>query len=63
MFFKKKPPLQSEEYKELRRRIEMIDIDISLLTDKLAKAISRRVIKKEEEPAEDKYKNEQILPM
>lgn len=64
--FKKKPPLNSEEYMELRRKIDLIEIELTLITDKLTKAISRRVIKKEEptEPEDsDKYKNPQILPM
>lgn len=66
MIFGKKKKLNSDEYGELRRRIDMLDLDISLLTDKLQKAISRKAIKKEpepEEPEEDKNKNPQMLPI
>ena len=46
--------IKSSEYNELARRmadldrkIHMLDMDISLLTDKLGKAIARKSVKKE----------------
>ena len=62
MWFKKKQ-INSEEYRELRRRIDLLDIEISLVSEKLVKAIKRKAVKKEEETDEEDYKNTQILPM
>ena len=53
----------SEKYLDLSRKITLLEIDLSLLTDKLAKAISRKVIKKTEETEEEKNKNPQIIPI
>lgn len=62
MFFKKKP-INSDEYKELSRRISMLEIDLSLLVDRVEKAVKRKVIKRTEEPQEEKSINGQIVPM
>ena len=61
MFFKKKQ-LNSEEFDRLSKRISMIEIDISLLTDRVEKAIRRKVIKKQEETETDNSKNPVLLP-
>ena len=63
MLFKRKKQINSEEYRELRRRIDLLDIEISLVSEKLVKAIKRKAVKKVEETEEEDYKNEQILPM
>jgi len=67
MWFKKK--IKSQEFKELsekiqalQRRIDLLDIDLSLQTDKLAKAISKKVIKKKEEIETDNNKSKMFLP-
>lgn len=67
--WKKKKLLNSTEFKELieklnalHRRIDMLDIDLSLQTDKLAKAISKKAITKKEETDTDTSKNPVLLP-
>ncbi len=61
MFFKKKQ-LNSDEYNKLSKRISIIEIDISLIIDRLDKAIKRKVIKKEEISEEERNKNPVLLP-
>ena len=63
LFFKKKLQINSDEYLQLRRRLDLLDIEISLVSEKLVKAIKRKAVKKEEETDEEDYKNTQILPM
>jgi len=65
MFWKK---IKSEEYKELlekfkfiERKINMLEIDLSFLTDKLEKAVRKRIVKQEEEKKETS-KNPVLLP-
>jgi len=64
LFWKRKKTLNSEEYLEIKRRMDALEIDLTLLSDKLTKAIHKRVIKKTEEKEEgESNKNEQILPI
>ena len=67
MFWKKK--LKSEEYKALleklmqvTRRVDLLEVDINLISDKLVKAIQRKAIKKPEETASTEPKEEFPLP-
>jgi len=56
MFWNKRKNLKSEEYKQLKNRIDLLEIDLELLTQKLIVAIKRKAIKKEvdEAPKETK---------
>lgn len=69
MFFQKKKLINSEEFKKLSEKIQaidvkisMIEIDVSLLTHKLASAVSRKAIKKQEETKEEDIKGKMFLP-
>lgn len=58
--------LLEEHIRELGMKISILEIDITLLTDRLSKAIGRKAIKKiEETEGEEKEKNNnpQILPV
>ena len=64
MFFKK---IKSEEYKillerlkNLERKFNLIEIDLSFLTVKLEKAVRKRLVKAEEE--KDNSKKPVLLP-
>lgn len=64
MFFKK---IKSEEYKilleriqNLERKLNFIEIDLSFLTDKLEKAVKKRIVKQEEK--KETSKNSMFLP-
>jgi len=67
MFWKKK--IKSEEFKELsekiqaiERKINFLEIDLSLLTEKLEKAVRKRIVKQEEIKKETS-KNPVLLPV
>ena len=64
MFKKKKKPINSEEYIELKKKIAILEIDISLITDRLTKAITRKAIRKPtetEEMTDENSLNTQII--
>jgi len=65
MFWMKK--IKSEEYKilleriqNLERKLNFIEIDLSFLTDKLEKAVKKRIVKQEEK--KETSKNPMFLP-
>lgn len=64
VFWKK---IKSEEYKilleriqNLERKLNFIEVDLSFLTDKLEKAVRKRIVKTEEK--KDNSKNPVLLP-
>ncbi|MBA7653471.1 hypothetical protein ES703_61320 [subsurface metagenome] len=64
MFWKK---IKSEEYKilleriqNLERKLNFIEIDLSFLTEKLEKAVKKRIVKPEKQ--KDNSKNPVLLP-
>ena len=48
MIFKKKKLINSEEYNQLKRRLDMLEIDIAVLGDKVTKAVQKKIIKREQ---------------
>jgi len=68
MFWLKK--IKSAEYKsldervrDLYRKLDILDIEFSALTDKVIRAIARKALKKVDEPETKENISPQILPI
>ena len=63
MFWNKKKTINSDEYLELSKKINNLEIDLVLMQDQLMKAIKKKVVKKEEEEETKDNKNVGLVPV